>query len=149
MPAWCLAVVKNQEMVIIKILICLIRECKLASRKYRSAIKNSNVSMHKNKFPSSFNSPVPLSYMKDFVIKALTMSFLFDYESFRLRVRISFIFPAKYLASIKDFVNPMFFKISRKLFFSQQREKTVWLSSWSCHIAFINSFVNRLEHSIS
>lgn len=30
--------------------------------------------------------------MKDFAIKALTMSFLFDYEPFRLKIRIPFIF---------------------------------------------------------
>lgn len=78
--------------------------------------------------------------------------FLYDCEPVRIEVRLLFIstgFFAEYLAYIKDFGNPMPFQNKQETVFGQWREKAVWLSSWSGHIAFINSSVNRLEHSIS
>lgn len=78
--------------------------------------------------------------------------FLFDYELFRIKIRILFgstgIF-AEYLTYIKDVGHPMLFQNKQETVFSQWREKAVWLSSWSYHTEFINSSINRLEHSIS
>lgn len=54
---------------------------------------NLNVSMHKNKLPSSFKfTCTTFIYERLTAIQALTMSFLFAYEPFRLKVKMPFIF---------------------------------------------------------